>query len=134
MRQGDARAWHLNTLEWEEVSPDGTKYTLLEGQRDVPGVFSYAFSIPANFWDPPHYHTADARVFVFSGTLYLSYGEVFDVDTLVAYPAGSYLLIPAGARHFDGSHEETVIVGTALGPWVTRYVDPNFKGSAGTRL
>ena len=128
-----ARAWTAETIPWEEVAEDGTKYALLEGRRDTPSeVFSYAFYIPAGFWDPPHAHTADARVFVLSGTLYLGYGEVFERSRLEAYPAGSYLLVPAGAHHFDGSEEETLILGTAVGPWATHYVDPDFGGSAGT--
>ena len=120
-------------IQWEEVAEDGTKYALLEGRRDVPGeVFSYAFSIPAGSWDPPHAHTADARVFVARGTLYLGYGEAFEREKLQAYPTGSYLLVPAGAQHFDGSEEETLIIGTALGPWATHYVNANVGGSAGT--
>lgn len=126
-------AWALDTLEWQETSPDGTKYALLEGRREVPGeAFSYAFYIPAGFWDPPHHHTADARVFVLSGSLYLGYGADFGAERLTAYLAGSYLLVPAGALHFDGSDEETVIIGTAAGPWATHYVDSSLKGSAGT--
>ena len=127
-----AGAWTSETIEWQEVSGDGTKYALLEGRRDAPVVFSYAFYIPAGFWDPPHAHTADARVFVAHGTLYLGYGEVFEREKVQAHPAGSYLIVPAGARHFDGSDEETLIVGVAVGPWATHYVDPNLGGSAGT--
>ena len=114
----EAKAWQLGTIEWQATSADGTKYALLEGRRDVSGeAFSYAFYIPAGFWDPPHFHTADARVFVLSGSLCLGYGADFDAERLAAYPAGSYLLVPAGAYHFDGSEEETVIIGTAVGPW-----------------
>lgn len=127
-----AKAWTPETIQWEEVAEDGTKYALLEGRRDAPKAFSYAFYIPTGFWDPPHAHTADARVFVLSGALYLGYGEVFERERLQAHPAGSYLLVPAGAHHFDGSDEETLIIGTAVGPWTTHYVDPSFVGSAGT--
>lgn len=40
-----------------------------------------------------------------------------------AYPTGSFLWVPAGAVHFDGANEDTVLIGTATGPWDTRYVN-----------
>jgi hypothetical protein len=63
-----SQVWHVDSLPWQEIGADGTKYALLEGRRDVPGeVFSYAFFIPAGFWDPAHWHTADARTVVLKG-------------------------------------------------------------------
>ncbi len=129
----EAAAWNPHTIQWQEIGADGTKYALLEGRRDVPGeAFTYAFFIPAGFWDPAHWHTADARVVVLQGRLYLGYGEEHKADALQAYGVGSYVLVPAGARHFDGSSEDTLIIGTAVGPWSTHYVDAAVKPSAGT--
>jgi quercetin dioxygenase-like cupin family protein len=128
-----AADWHVDTISWQEIAPDGTKYSLLEGVRDQAGVaFSYAFFIPAGFWDPAHWHTADARVFVAKGTLYLGYGDEMDKAKAKAYPAGSYVVVPANMRHFDGSDEDTLILGMAIGPWSTLYVDPSHQSSAGT--
>ena len=123
----------LESIEWQDVGADGTRYALLEGRRDRPGeAFAYAFQMPAGFWDPPHWHTSDAHVTVVKGTLELGYGEEFDPDYLTAFPAGSELVVPANARHFDGSNEETLIVGRAVGAWSTHYVDARNEGSAGT--
>jgi hypothetical protein len=128
-------AWAADAIDWQEIGADGTKYALLEGERSKAGAaFSYAFFIPAGFWDPCHWHSADARVFVASGRLQLGYSEVMDRGKLTAYPAGSFLLVPAGARHFDGSDVDTLIFGTAIGPWETHYVDPSVRASAGTTL
>jgi quercetin dioxygenase-like cupin family protein len=128
-----AADWHIDSIAWQEVAPDGTRYSLLEGVRDQAGVaFSYAFFIPAGFWDPAHWHTADARVFVAKGTLYLGYGDVMDKAKAKAFPAGSYVVVPANMRHFDGSDEDTLILGMAIGPWSTLYVDPSHQSSAGT--
>jgi uncharacterized RmlC-like cupin family protein len=105
----------------------------LEGRRDVPNaLFTYAFFIPAGFWDAPHWHTQDARVVVLSGALHLGYGEAMRLEAASVYPTGSVLVVPAGARHFDGALEDTVIVGVASGVWHTHYVDPGMTGSAGT--
>jgi hypothetical protein len=131
------QAWQAGEIPWQEIGADGTKYALLEGRRDVLGqAFSYAFFIPAGFWDPAHWHTQDARVFVVSGTLYLGYGDELNPEMnpeqLQAFPAGSFVLVPANARHFDGSHEDTLIVGVANGVWATHYVDSSIQPSAGT--
>ncbi|NBC17250.1 MAG: DUF4437 domain-containing protein, partial [Bacteroidetes bacterium] len=112
---------------------DGTKYALLEGRRDVAGeAFTYAFFLPGGFFDPPHWHTADARICVLRGTLHLGYGEQYDARALQAFEAGTYLVVPAGAPHFDGAHEDTLIIGTAEGLWATHYVDHRVQPSAGT--
>jgi len=127
--------WTVETIKWQVNGSDGTRYALLEGRRDRAGeTFVYAFQMPAGFRDPPHWHTSDAHVMVVDGTLLLGYGERFDPTSLRVFPQGSELLVPAGARHFDGSDEETVIVGSATGVWSTHYVDARHQGSAGTVL
>ncbi len=128
-----AAHWTPETIAWDETGPDGTRYALLEGRRDVAGeAFSYAFFLPAGFWDSPHSHTADARVFVLSGCLRLAYGDSFDRGAAAGFVAGSFMVVPAGAVHYDGADEDTVIIGTAVGPWRTDYLDPAAAGSAGT--
>jgi hypothetical protein len=137
-QHANAFAWTAETLNdktavWQDIGADGTKYALLEGIRDVAGAaFTYAFFIPAGFWDAAHWHTADARVFVLSGGLYLGYGDVLEKNKATFYKAGSVLLVPAKAHHFDGSDEDTVLIGTAVGPWSTHYLGATMKPSAGT--
>lgn len=86
-------------------------------------MFTYAFFIPAGVFDAPHVHMADAHLHVAQGELRLGYGTSFDRDAADAYPAGSFLWVPAGAVHFDGANEDTVLIGTATGPWDTTYVN-----------
>jgi hypothetical protein len=125
--------WTKDRIEWQEIAPDGTRYSLLSGRRDVPDQpFVYAFFIPAGFWDPAHWHTQTARVRVLEGTLFLGYGEVFDPAALVAHAAGSEVVVPALGRHFDGSDVDTLIVGASVGVWATHYINPEHRPSAGT--
>lgn len=125
--------WAPETIIWQEQGADGTRYAVLSGDRTTPGgIFAYAFFIPAGFWDPPHWHTQTAHVFVAKGTLQLGYGDVQDRGMLVAFPAGSLVEVPGGARHFDGAVEDTIIFGIARGPWATHYVDDRHSPSAGT--
>lgn len=124
-------AFNPDTIVWQRANPDGTRFALLEGVRDVAGVsFSYAFFIPAGVWDGPHSHAATARVFVARGSLHLGYGARLDRGKARPHPAGSYLLVPAGAVHFDGA-TDTIIIGTATGPWSTDYVDKAATPTAG---
>ena len=122
-------AWDPDRIAWQEINPDGTKYALLEGRRDRPGeAFTYAFFIPAGVWDRAHWHSADARVVVVRGVLRLGYGDSLDVAATREYPLGSYLLVPAETHHFDGADVDTIIIGTATGPWETHYVRDTKRG------
>ena len=123
------------SIPWQRAAPNGTKFSLLEGARDQPGMpFTYAFFIPAGTWDAPHWHSTSARVFVAQGTLRIGYGNTLDRQAAMAYPAGSFVLVPAGAVHFDGADEDTIIYGVATGAWSTTYLDNSRPASAGTPL
>jgi len=127
------QGWTIAEIPWQTEGAHGTRFALLEGRRDEPGTaFTYAFSIPAGVWDGPHSHSATARVFVARGTLRIGYGASNDKAAARSYPAGSFIVVPAGAVHYDGADEDTVIIGTAVGPWSTRYNDGSAPASAGT--
>jgi quercetin dioxygenase-like cupin family protein len=129
-----AGGWTLDSIPWQEQAADGSRFALLEGNRDAPGeAFSYAFFIPAGGFDGPHAHSTTARVFVARGALKLGYGTAADPAKMTTYPQGSYVAVPAGMVHFDGADVDTIIIGTATGRWATTYVDPHVGGSAGTR-
>jgi quercetin dioxygenase-like cupin family protein len=128
-----ARGWPIDLIPWQEDAADGSRFAQLEGSRDTPGeAFSYAFSIPAGGFDGPHAHSTTARVFVARGALKLGYGTIPDPAQMVTYPQGSYVVVPAGMVHYDGAEVDTIIIGTATGPWATTYVDPTAEASAGT--
>jgi quercetin dioxygenase-like cupin family protein len=120
---GEARkpqAWDVNTIPWQ-VNSDGTKDALLEGRRDAPGeAFTYAFFLPAGYHEH-HWHSSDARVVVVQGALKVSFGETLDLEHLKTYPTGTYLLVPANVKHTMAADVDTVIIGTAVGPWVTHH-------------
>ena len=118
-----ALAWDAKSIKWQEIYPDGTKYSLLEGNRDIPGqAFTYAFFIPAGYWEH-HWHSQDARVAVIKGALRVSFGETLDKKNAKSYPVGAFLLVPANAKHSMGADVDTIIIGTAVGPWSTKHND-----------
>lgn len=127
-----AAAISPDAIPWEAAAADGSRFALLEGVRDQAGViFSYAFALPPGLWDKPHSHSTTARIFVLKGTLKLGWGPQMHKARARSLPAGSFVVVPAGAVHFDGADEETIILGVASGVWATRYVDGS-AGSAGT--
>lgn len=115
------RHFTVDNIPWETLHDDGTKSATLVGTREPGVMFTYAFFIPAGVFDAPHSHIADFHLHVAKGELRLGYGTSFARDDAAAYPTGSFLWVPAGAVHFDGALEDTIIVGTAVGPWNTDY-------------
>lgn len=112
-------SWTAETIQWQETYEDGTRYAVLEGRRDVPGqAFTYAFFIPRGYWEH-HWHSSDARIVVLSGALRVAYGERLDRDHAAALPPGTFALVPANVQHTMGADEDTIVIGTAVGPWAT---------------
>ena len=114
-------AWNAKTIAWQKVDPDGTKWAVLEGRSDVPGeAFTYAAFVPAGYHDF-HSHASDARVAVVQGVLKVSFGETVDLEHVKSYPVGSFLFVPANVKHTMAADEDTIIIGTAVGPWHTHH-------------
>jgi quercetin dioxygenase-like cupin family protein len=115
------KTWDASNITWQNTYPDGTKWSVLEGDKDVPGkAFTYAFYIPAGYWEH-HSHNQDARVAVVSGALKVAIGPKLDKEGAKAYPIGSFLLVPADVEHTMGADVDTIIIGTAMGPWKTHH-------------
>jgi quercetin dioxygenase-like cupin family protein len=112
------QGWTAQTIHWQTVDPDGSKWAVLQGRSDVPGqAFTYAAFVPAGARDT-HSHGTDARVAVVQGTLKLRFGDARD---FTSYGVGSFLFVPANVEHTMAADENTVIIGTAVGPWHTTH-------------
>jgi quercetin dioxygenase-like cupin family protein len=113
------QAWDAKSIAWQKIDPDGSKWAVLQGRSDVEGeAFTYAAFVPAGFHDF-HAHGADARVAVVQGVLKVSFGESLDLEHLKSYPIGTFLYVPANVKHTMAADEDTIIIGTAAGPWHT---------------
>ena len=113
------QAWDAKSIVWQKIDADGSKWAVLEGRSEALGeAFTYAAFIPAGFHDF-HAHATDARVAVVQGVLKVSFAEVLDLEHLKAYPVGSFLFVPANVKHTMAVDEDTIIIGTATGPWHT---------------
>jgi quercetin dioxygenase-like cupin family protein len=115
------KAWDATNITWQSTDQDGTKHAVLEGNKNAPGkAFTYAAFVSAGSWDRhTHSHNQDARVAVVSGALLLAVGPNPDKKGAQSYPAGSFVFVPANVEHTMGADVDTIIIGTAVGPWMT---------------
>jgi quercetin dioxygenase-like cupin family protein len=94
--------WNPGNIVWQSTDPDGSKWVVLEGDKDAPGkTFTYAFLVPAGHWEH-HSHNQDARVAVISGALKVAVGRKLDKEGAKTYPVGSVLFVPANVEHTMG--------------------------------
>ena len=89
---------------------DGRQRAQLFGDSSQGGGWIDRVKIPGGMHVPAHTHPQDELVTVIEGTWYLGEGERFDSAKLKGYPAGSFIVIPAGVPHFGAAKEGTVIV------------------------
>ena len=103
---------------------DGRQRAHLLGDSDQGGAWIDRVKIPAGGRVLAHTHPQDELVTVIEGTWYLGEGERFDAAQLKGYPAGSFIVIPAGLPHFVAAKDGAVIVQlSATGKFGTNYLE-----------
>jgi quercetin dioxygenase-like cupin family protein len=114
----------MNWAEGPASLPPGARFAILEGDPAREGPFTLRVRVPAGYRIPPHSHPADEHVTVLQGTLNFGKGDTFDRASPYTMPAGSFVMIPAGDRHYAWCDQETVIQLHGIGPWDIIYVNP----------
>ncbi|HSE26106.1 MAG TPA: cupin domain-containing protein [Pyrinomonadaceae bacterium] len=89
---------------------DGRQRAQLFGDSNKGGAWVDRVKIPAGKRVLAHTHPQDELVTVMEGTWYVGEGERFDPAKLKGYPAGSFIVIPAGTPHFVATNDGPVIV------------------------
>jgi quercetin dioxygenase-like cupin family protein len=89
---------------------DGRERAQLVGDSSKGGAWVDRVKIPGGKRVLAHTHPDDEMVTVIEGTWYLGAGERFDAAKLQAYPAGSFVVIPAGIPHFVATKDGPAIV------------------------
>src|ERR1700745_3094324 len=103
---------------------DGRERAQLLGDSTRSGAWVDRVKIPAGKRVLAHTHPQDELVTVIEGTWYLGEGAKFNPTNLKAYPAGSFIVIPAGVPHFVAAKGGTVIVQlNGNGKFQTDYVE-----------
>ena len=113
-------------VEWFTPSyyQDGRQRARLLGDSSHGGAWVDRVKIPSGGRVLAHTHPNDEVVTVIEGTWYLGKGETFDPAKLKGYPAGSFIVIPAGVPHFLAAKDGAVIVQlSGTGKFDTNYLE-----------
>ena len=103
---------------------DGRQRAQLYGDSNQDGPWIDRVKIPAGKHVAAHTHPQDELVTVIDGTWYVGVGDKYDLAKLKGYPAGSFVLIPAGLPHFVAAMENAVIVQLSGGEkFRTEYIE-----------
>ena len=103
---------------------DGRQRAQLLGDSSQGGAWVDRVKMPAGKHVLAHTHPQDELVTVIEGTWYLGEGTKFNLSGLKGYPAGSFIVIPAGVPHFVAARDGTVIVQlNGNGKFHTDYVE-----------
>jgi len=106
--------------------PPGAQLAVLRGDPSKAGApFTMRAKLPDGYRVPPHWHPTDENVSVVQGTLMIGMGNKWDESAGKELPAGSFALMPKGARHFAWFKGETIIDIYGTGPFDIRYVNPS---------
>ena len=110
---------------------EGVKFAAIQGDPSKPGVYVIRAKFSPGAMTRPHWHPEDRFVTVLQGTWWAGEGDTFDPDKTTPLKAGSFMMHPAKAHHFDGAKDEEVIVQIiGIGPSGTNLVDPK-QGNTG---
>lgn len=103
---------------------DGRQRAHLRGDSSKGGDWIDRVRIPEGSRILAHTHPDDELDTVLEGTWYLGVGERFDEARLKAYPAGSFIVIPANVPHFVATREGPVVVqSSGHGMFQTNYLE-----------
>jgi quercetin dioxygenase-like cupin family protein len=114
-------------IQWRDL-PDGhgAQLATIAGDPSGNGLYVQRVRFPPHVMDQPHRHPHDRHVTVISGTWFTGTGSTFDPGKAVPLRAGSYMLHPGGAWHWDGSNsdEEVIVQVVGIGPADTVQANP----------
>lgn len=109
------------------------RITELAGSRSGPGLFTQRLVLPAGFCGPVHTHDHELHGLVLRGALLMAVADSTGRLDLHEYPSGSFVVVPAGRRHLEGSRVETEIHLSGIGPLRTVVADSASAGRCATK-
>jgi quercetin dioxygenase-like cupin family protein len=104
--------------------PPGCQVAVVVGDPRKAGVpYVMRVKLPDGYKVPPHWHPVDENVTVLRGTFLMGRGERLDPSAMEELPAGSFVHMPKGMRHYAMAQGETVIQTHGIGPFEINYVN-----------
>lgn len=105
-------------IAWKEVrkSPPLSR-AMIHGDQDREGSFTFRVRAAAGHRLMPHTHPDERVITVLEGTYWSAVGDLWDESRLIAFPRGSFYVVPAGVPHYSAVLEgETVFQESGTGP------------------
>ena len=89
-------------IAWKEVRrvPPLLR-AMIHSEQDKPGSFTFRVRAAAGHRLLPHTHPDERVITVLEGTYWSAVGDSWDETKLIAFPAGSFYVVPAGVPHFS---------------------------------
>jgi quercetin dioxygenase-like cupin family protein len=118
-------AIHPEDVEWKPFPafPPQARLAVLVGDPNLAGPYLIRVKLPHGTRMMPHKHPEDRIYTVMSGVFYIGLGEVFDESKLMAFGAGSVVVLPGDQPHFHWAKSgEYVTQVTAVGPLGLGYI------------
>jgi quercetin dioxygenase-like cupin family protein len=113
-------------IKWNNAPPGVTKdaqATVLSGPLDKAVLYTQRVHLAPGGMVMPHTHPDARYTTVLSGDLYVGVGETVDAATATRYPAGSFLVMPAGKPHYSLAKDgEVVYQESGIGPTGTSFL------------
>jgi len=110
--------------------PPGAKLAILSGHPGKKGPYVMRAKLPDGYKVPPHWHPTDENVTVLKGILLIGRGETFDPAKVDELPAGSFMRMPKGMRHFAMAKGESILQVHGIGPFEINYVNQAYDPRA----
>ena len=89
---------------------------ILYGDPSKPGFYVIRLKTGTNWTFAPHYHPGRENVTVISGVFYAGMGKKIDAKSMTAYPAGSFMSVPAKTVHYAMTKQPAIIEITGTEP------------------
>lgn len=95
---------------WRDNIGAPANQTVLHGDPAGPGFYAYINRFQPGNFSMPHYHANDRYITVLEGTWWVGTGTMFDPESTVPVPKGSFVTHYGNEVHYDGAKDEEVVL------------------------
>lgn len=106
----DAPTISMAGQEQWKAQPGNYSMAILYGDPSKAEFYVMRLKMPANWTFPVHYHPGRENVTVISGTFYAGMGSKFDKTKVTAFPAGSFVSMPAKLPHYALTESSPAVI------------------------
>jgi hypothetical protein len=96
-------------IKWQKTAAGGES-VVVQGNPSQPGIYVQLIRWAPGTGSRPHFHNQDRYITVISGTWYKGTGTKYDPDSMVAMPAGTFIVDHANGVHYDGAKGEMAVI------------------------